>query len=175
MDFDSLVNGRATPQQLISANYTGILSPKFFVEGQYSQRKFTFENSGSLFTDLVKGTLLIDQSRGNARYNSPTFCGICDPEKRDNQNITAKATYFASTGNLGAHNVVVGFDLFDDKRFANNPSRIGLPRPDHVRDHQGTTLFPSSMTARSSADADLRGLGRQPFRTYSGSSTTPGA
>jgi outer membrane receptor for ferrienterochelin and colicin len=120
MDFDSLVNGRATPQQLISANYTGIVSPKFFVEGQYSRRNFTFQNSGALFTDLIKGTLLIDQSRNNARYWSPTFCGVCDQEKRDNQNVTAKATYFASTGRLGAHNVVVGFDLFDDKRFANN-------------------------------------------------------
>src|SRR5262249_49733222 len=88
--------------------------------GQYSRRRFTFQNSGSQFTDLIKGTLLIDQSRNNARYNSPTFCGVCDPEKRDNQNITVKATYFASTGSLGAHNVVAGFDLYDDKRFANN-------------------------------------------------------
>ena len=119
MDVASLVS-RATPQDLLSANYTGILSPKFFVEGQYSRRRFTFENSGSQFTDLIKGTLLRDRSRGNARYNSPTFCGVCGPEKRDNQNVTAKAAYFASTGSLGSHNVVFGFDLFDDKRFSNN-------------------------------------------------------
>jgi outer membrane receptor protein involved in Fe transport len=143
MDFDSLVNGRATPQQLISANYTGIVSPKFFVEGQYSRRNFTFVHSGSLFTDPVKGTLLIDQSRNNARYNSPTFCGVCDDEKRDNQNVTAKATYFASTGSLGAHNVVVGFDLFDDKRFANNHqsgSDFRVLTTSAII--QGTTLFP---------------------------------
>ncbi|PYQ25029.1 MAG: hypothetical protein DMF81_03790, partial [Acidobacteria bacterium] len=119
MDTASLVN-RATPQDLLSANYTGILSPKFFVEGQYSRRRFTFVGSGSQFTDLIKGTLMLDQSRGNARYNSPTFCGVCDNERRDNQNVTAKATYFASTGSMGSHNVVFGFDLFDDKRFANN-------------------------------------------------------
>jgi len=119
MDLASLVN-RSTPQDLLSTNYTGIISPKFFVEGQYSRRRFTFIGSGSQFTDLVKGTLLRDRSRGNARYNSPTFCGVCDPEKRDNQNVTVKATYFASTGTLGSHNVVFGFDLFDDKRFANN-------------------------------------------------------
>jgi hypothetical protein len=119
MDLASLVN-RATPQDLLSANYTGIISPKFFVEGQYSRRRFTFENSGSQFTDLIKGTLLRDRSRGSARYNAPTFCGVCGPEKRDNQDITAKATYFASTGSLGSHNVVFGFDLFDDKRFSNN-------------------------------------------------------
>jgi hypothetical protein len=119
MDLASLVN-RATPQDLLSANYTGILSPKFFVEGQYSRRRFTFVGSGSQFTDLIKGTLLRDQSRGQARYNSPTFCGICDPETRDNQNVTAKATYFASTGSLGSHSVVFGFDMFDDKRLSNN-------------------------------------------------------
>jgi outer membrane receptor protein involved in Fe transport len=119
MDLASLVN-RSTPQDLLSTNYTGIISPKFFVEGQYSRRRFTFIGSGSEFTDLVKGTLLRDRSRGNARYNSPTFCGVCDPEKRDNQNVTAKATYFASTGSAGSHNVVFGFDLFDDKRLSNN-------------------------------------------------------
>ena len=119
MDLASLVN-RETPQDLLSANYTGILSPKVFVEGQYSRRRFTFVGSGSQFTDLIKGTLLQDQSRNLARFNSPTFCGVCDPETRDNQNVTAKATYFASTGNVGSHSLVFGFDMFDDKRLANN-------------------------------------------------------
>ncbi len=119
MDFASLVN-RETPQDLLSLNYAGILSPKFFVEAQYSRRRFTFVGSGSQFTDLIKGTLLLDRSRGDARYNSPTFCGVCTDEKRDNQNIIAKATYFLSTSSAGSHNVVFGVDLFDDKRYANN-------------------------------------------------------
>jgi outer membrane receptor for ferrienterochelin and colicin len=143
MDLDSLVN-RSTPQDLLSANYTGIVSPKFFVEGQYSRRRFTFVGSGSQFTDLIKGTLLIDQSRNLARYNSPTFCGVCDnDESRDNQNITAKATYFASTGALGSHNVVFGFDLFDDKRFADNHQSGSDYRVFTTSAIiQGTTLFP---------------------------------
>jgi hypothetical protein len=119
MDLDSLVN-RSTPQDLLSANYTGILSPRFFVEAQYSRRQFTFVGSGSQFTDLIQGTLLLDQSRSNARFNSPTFCGVCTDEGRDNQNIIAKATYFASTSNMGSHNIVGGLDMFDDKRLANN-------------------------------------------------------
>jgi outer membrane receptor for ferrienterochelin and colicin len=119
MDLASLVN-RQTPQDLLSTNYTGIISPKFFVEAQYSRRRFTFIGSGSQYRDLIKGTLLLDQSRNNARYNSPTFCGVCDPENRDNQNIIGKATYFLSTGSAGSHNIVAGFDMFDDKRKANN-------------------------------------------------------
>ena len=119
MDRASLVN-RKTPQDLLSANYTGVIGSNFFVEGQYSRRQFTFAGSGSRYTDLIRGTLMIDQSNANARFWSPTFCGVCDDEERDNQNIVAKATYFASTGSLGSHNVVMGVDVFDDKRFANN-------------------------------------------------------
>ena len=142
MDLASTVN-RATPQDLISANYTGIITSRFFVEAQYSRRRFTFQHSGSQFTDLIKGTLLLDQSRGNARYNSPTFCGVCDPERRDNQNIIAKATYFLSTGSAGSHNIVGGVDFFDDKRFANNHqsgSDFRIFTTSAIL--QGTTIFP---------------------------------
>jgi outer membrane receptor for ferrienterochelin and colicin len=169
MDFASLVN-RATPQDLLSTNYTGIISPKFFIEGQYSRRRFTFQHSGSQFTDLIKGTLLQDQSRNNARYNSPTFCGVCDDERRDNQNITAKATYFASTGGLGSHNVVFGFDLFDDKRFANNHqsgSDFRILTTSAII--QGTTLFPvlDNRTIIRWTPIFVGSEGNR-FRTYSG-------
>jgi outer membrane receptor for ferrienterochelin and colicin len=119
MDFKSLVN-RTLPQKLLSLNYTGILKPNFFVELQYSSRKFTFEGSGSLFTDLIQGTLLLDRSRGNARYNSPTFCGVCEDETRDNNNVIVKGSYFLSTQGSGSHSLVFGVDAFDDKRFSNN-------------------------------------------------------
>src|SRR5262249_5925673 len=54
------------------------------------------------------------------RYWAPTFCGVCDPEDRNNDNEYAKVTYFKSTDQYGAHNVVFGYDTFNDKRFANN-------------------------------------------------------
>ena len=119
MDLGSLVN-RATPQDLLSVNYTGILNPNLFVEAQYALRKYTFQGSGSLFTDPIQGTMLLDQSRGNARYWSPTFCGVCDDETRDNNNFVAKVSYFLSTSSAGSHSFVFGADVFDDKRFANN-------------------------------------------------------
>ena len=178
MDFESLVNGRATPQDLLSANYTGIVTPKFFVEGQYSQRKFTFLNSGSLFTDLIKGTLLIDQSRNNARYNSPTFCGVCDPEKRDNQNMTAKATYFASTGKLGRAQPRGRLRPLRRQALRQQPpvrhrTTASSPRP---RSSRGRRSSRSSTTGRSSAG---RRSSSAPKGTASaptpGSSTTPGA
>jgi outer membrane receptor protein involved in Fe transport len=89
------------------------------LEGQYSQRHFTFEHDGSLYTDLVKGTVLIDESTGGY-YNSPYFCGVCSNEKRDNQHYFVKGTWFLSTPGLGSHNIVAGYDNFTGKELLNN-------------------------------------------------------
>jgi outer membrane receptor protein involved in Fe transport len=119
-DQASLYN-RQLPQELFAANYSGVLTDKFFVEAQYSKRKFTFENSGSVFNDLIQGTVLHDQT-GRGYYNSPIFCAVCpgSAEKRDNEDVLAKATYFLSTPSLGSHNIVVGYDNFAGSRLSNN-------------------------------------------------------
>ena len=117
MDLASLED-RSLPEDLFTINYTGVLTPRFFVEGRYSQRNQTFVGSGSKFTDLQRGTLLIDPS--GRRYQSPTFCGVCTDEQRDNQDIFVKGSYFLSTPGGGSHTLVFGYDLFNDKRFANN-------------------------------------------------------
>lgn len=119
LDTDSLVD-RTLPQNIITASYNGVITQNFFVEGLYSRRKFTFEHSGSLFTDVIKGTLMRDKAFSNARYNSPTFCGVCDPEKRDNEDFNFKGTYFLSTPSLGSHTIQAGYDHFAGSRFANN-------------------------------------------------------
>src|SRR5262249_49521283 len=119
MDLDSLSN-RQLPQEILTVNYNGVITNNFFLEGLYSKRKFSFENSGSLYTDLIKGTLMRDRANGNARYNAPTFCGVCDPEKRDNRDYQIKGTYFLSTPSFGSHNIVLGYDNFSGTRLANN-------------------------------------------------------
>jgi outer membrane receptor protein involved in Fe transport len=112
---------RQLPTDLIAANYTGVITDNFFVEGQYSRKTFAFENSGSAYTDIIKGTLLLDLNLGSAyRWWSPTFCGVCGPEKRDNKEYLAKGSYFLSTATLGTHDLLVGYDSFDDQRSANN-------------------------------------------------------
>ena len=125
MDAASLYD-REDPQSLLSANYTAVLSPRFFVEGQYSQRKYSLIGSGSRFTDLVLGTMMQDRSRDNVRFNSPTFCAVCgagdgqlNEETRDNRNVLVKANYFLSTRGSGSHNLVAGFDAYDNMRLAN--------------------------------------------------------
>ncbi len=120
MDFASLFDVKQ-PADLTTANYTGVLSDNFFVEGQYSKKTQTTSGYGARYTDLIRGTLLIDMSRGNNyRYWSPTFCGVCEDETRNNEDYIAKASYFASTASLGTHDIVLGYDSFDDMRFAMN-------------------------------------------------------
>ncbi|HJQ38575.1 MAG TPA: carboxypeptidase regulatory-like domain-containing protein [Thermoanaerobaculia bacterium] len=117
-DLESLTD-RSDPESLLSAHYNGILSTNLLLEGQYSQRKQAFENNGAKFTDLVRGTLLIDRSN-NVRFNSATFCGVCGTETRDNEEYLVKASYFLGTKSLGTHNMIGGVDRFQEARFANN-------------------------------------------------------
>lgn len=115
-DLDSVYN-RQTPQELLAINGNGLVTPNLLLEAQYSSRKFTFIGSGSQYTDLINGTLMIDNITGY-RYWSPTFCGVCTPEKRDNQDFIFKTSFFVSAA--GTHNFVLGYDRYADKRFANN-------------------------------------------------------
>ncbi|HEV8578489.1 MAG TPA: TonB-dependent receptor [Thermoanaerobaculia bacterium] len=119
LDELSLVT-RETPQELWSVNYTGSLTDSLLLTAQYSQREFTFIGSGAPTRDLIEGTLLLDAAHGNARYHSPTFCGVCKPEERNNKNALAKLSYFLSKGSLGSHDIVGGYDTFEDIRAADN-------------------------------------------------------
>ena len=110
---------RKTPQDLSVVNYSGVLSSTFFVEALFSQRHFTFEGDGARSTDLIDGTLMIDNSQGY-RFWSPTFCGVCDATKRDNLDLYAKATYFLTPSSGGSHTMTFGVDSFNDKTFSNN-------------------------------------------------------
>ena len=118
LDTASLIT-RQTPNRLLAVNYTGVVSARFFVEGQYSRKDFTFENSGSPFRDLIQGTLILDQSRSSARFNSPTFANDT-PEQRDSHSLALKASYYLPTQKLGSHDLRVGYEGFRESRYANN-------------------------------------------------------
>ena len=119
MDLASL-GTRELPEDLLALHYTGVLTSSVSIEGRYSNRHQSFVGSGSRFTDVERGTLLIDRSRGNTRYWAETLCGVCDREQRDNEDIFVKASYFMSTAGAGSHSMTLGYDYFNDKRLANN-------------------------------------------------------
>lgn len=120
MDLRSL-GTRTLPERLYAATYSGMLTSKLLVEAIVSKRTLQIAGAGAKSTDLVDGTLLIDNSRaGGARWWSDTFCGVCTPEGRDGENVFAKGSYFLSTPRFGSHNLVFGYDTFNDIRTANN-------------------------------------------------------
>lgn len=140
LDRESL-DDRKLPQDLLALNYSGVITGNLFVEGQYSERHLAFEGSGSDFTDRIRGTWIQDVT--GLRYNSPTFCGVCPDEERDNENILAKASWFLSTGNLGSHEVAFGVDSFDDIVVSDNyqsGSNFSVFATDTIRQDGG--LFP---------------------------------
>jgi outer membrane receptor protein involved in Fe transport len=118
LDLASLIT-REDPERLLAINYNGIFGRNFFLEAQYAAREGSASGAGSRYTDVINGTLLVDRQR-NARYNSPTFCGVCRTEERDNSDLLVKGSWFLSSGRWGSHNVVLGYDTFNDMRAADN-------------------------------------------------------
>ena len=119
-DAEQLSN-RHDPYKLLSANYNGVLTNNWLLEGVYSKLHWgVAEGNGSQFTDFIKGTIVRNRADGNARFNSPTFCGVCDKETRSNDSWTVKSSYFLSTKNWGNQNIIGGVEQFREHRFANN-------------------------------------------------------
>lgn len=118
VDLASL-NDRELPNSLKAASYNGILSDKLLVELQYSEREFAFVGGGADARDRIFGTLLRDIGTGRRGW-SATFCGVCDAKERNNEYLVGKGTYFLSTGSLGTHNLVGGYEDFAELRKENN-------------------------------------------------------
>jgi outer membrane receptor protein involved in Fe transport len=121
MDLASLYDTNV-PQDLYTLSYSGVLSPKLFVEARYNSRHFTGKGAGSPFNDVINGTLLIDLSKGSSafRYWTSTFCGTCPPQKLDGDDVFLKGSYFLSKKGRGSHTMVFGYDTFNDKRQVDN-------------------------------------------------------
>lgn len=119
LDPSTIDPSRDTPNDLTAINYTGVLSDTFFVEAQYSKKNFAFVGSGSPYSDLILGTVIRDNVNGWAS-NSAYFCGTCPDKTRNNEDWLLKGSWFASSSSLGSHDVVFGYDSFDDMRREDN-------------------------------------------------------
>jgi outer membrane receptor protein involved in Fe transport len=118
MDLASLTSPKY-PENLLAVHYSGSLRSNFFLEGQFSARNFTFEDSGGQSTDLIQGTTLSDNQTG-AFWWAPLYCAVCGNEERDNTSLVLKGSYLYSTPNMGSHNLVFGYDTFNDRRAGDN-------------------------------------------------------
>ncbi len=123
LDYASLNPNRSDPQDISSINYTGVFTESFFGEAQYSERFYGIgQGSGSPTTEIIGGTMLLDLSRGSARYHTPTFCSApeCKNEERNNEDLILKGSYFLSSDTAGSHDIVFGYDSFNDIRIQDN-------------------------------------------------------
>jgi outer membrane receptor protein involved in Fe transport len=111
---------RSLPQSLQSLHYTGVLSDRLFIESQYSARDMSFVHAGGENKDQpVYGTPLLVADVGIA--GAPYFCGsACGNEHRDNENYLLKSSIFLATSSFGTHDIVLGYDSFNDIRLSNN-------------------------------------------------------
>jgi outer membrane receptor for ferrienterochelin and colicin len=144
---------RQIPETLKAFNYNGVFTDNFFVEGQYSERTLEFQNSGGRYRDMIKGTEIFDRS-GGGRGNSPTFCGVCEPEDRNNKDYLVKASYFLSSQKGGSHDVVLGADSYEDFHLSMNHqsgSDWQLRVPSFI--FQGTSWYPKVATSSTASAA----------------------
>jgi hypothetical protein len=120
VDAGDSIYARQIPETLKAINYTGVLADNFFVEGQYSERTLQFQNSGGHWKgDLIKGTVVYDNTHGYVG-NAAIFCGGCEPEDRNNKDYLAKGSWFLSTQSMGSHDIIVGYDQYEDYHFSVN-------------------------------------------------------
>ncbi len=114
-------SNRSDPKELKSAFYNGILTTNFLVEARYSEMEYGIgHGSGAQFRDFIRGTIVRNRADSNARWNSATFCGVCDKEFRSNDSWLAKGNYYLATAGTGSHNLVGGVESFSEHRYANN-------------------------------------------------------
>jgi hypothetical protein len=106
------------PNDLFSVNYNGVLKSNLFAELQFSKKTFSFQNSGGTAKNLVDSPILA-LTTGFFAYNAPYF-DATDPEDRNNRQLAASISYFASTSSLGKHDIKVGYENYRSTRTGGN-------------------------------------------------------
>lgn len=105
---------RDDPESLYALHYDGVFGTRTLVEAQLSRRTMEL-SSGAPANDLIGGTVLLDRANSNARFNSPTLCGFCDAEERNNDDVMLKANFFLD--GFGTHRLIAGADRFTERHF----------------------------------------------------------
>ena len=88
------------------------------VSAQYSQKDWATEGVGGTSSNILDSPFLT-RTGTQYQYNAPYF-DASDPEQRNNRQLTASVTYFASNRRLGSHELKGGFESFVDQRVGAN-------------------------------------------------------
>jgi len=108
----------SVPNRLGVVNYNAALNQRMLVSAQYSQKHWTTEGVGGTSTNILDSPFLT-RTGPMYQYNAPYF-DASDPEQRNNHQLTASVTYFASNRRLGSHELKGGMESFVDTRVGAN-------------------------------------------------------
>jgi outer membrane receptor for ferrienterochelin and colicin len=114
-DYNGLTD-TSVPQKGLSVTYTGVMTDSFFLEALYSKRELSIIGGGGTNTEL--GGSPIWDLLESITFNDAWFDGAGPAKQRDNENYYAKASWFVS--GKGTHDLVFGYDHFDDQNTENN-------------------------------------------------------
>ena len=108
----------SVPNRLGVVNYNAAVTPRMLISAQYSQKDWATEGVGGTSTDIIDSPFLT-RTGTQYQYNAPYF-DASDPEQRNNRQLTASVTFFASNRRFGSHEVKAGFENFVDQRVGAN-------------------------------------------------------
>jgi hypothetical protein len=114
IDENALVD-RSFPNHSYFTSYRGIYG-SLLVEGQYSQRKFRFDNSGGT-SSAIGDSPFLSATQCVCLYNAPYFDNS-DPTGRNNRQMTANATLFWNRA--GRHDTKFGYEWFRSQLVGGN-------------------------------------------------------
>src|SRR5262249_51588800 len=106
---------RSNPNSSFYGNYHGVLRDNLLAEAQYSQRSYTFNQSGPSGSNILDSPFFdINQT---INYNAPYF-DTNDPEERNNKQLTGNVTAYWDLG--GRHETKSGYEWFRSQRTGGN-------------------------------------------------------
>jgi hypothetical protein len=108
----------SVPNRLGVVNYNAALNQRMLLSAQYSQKYFATEGVGGTSTNIMDSPFLT-RTGTMYQYNAPYF-DASDPEQRNNRQLTASLTYFASDRRFGSHELKGGVERFVDTRIGAN-------------------------------------------------------
>ena len=99
-----------------------MLSTNFFLEGTLSRPQAEVRRQPARRrTDIIDGTLVTDQARGTRYWCADVLRASAGPTRSaTTRTSSSRAPTSLSTGGTGSHNLVFGYDTFNDIRLAEN-------------------------------------------------------
>jgi len=117
-DEASLDPRQTMPRHLGSAHYNGIVTSNVLAEVGYSTRSLKIDHRGGNDPSEVRGTWGRENNiEFGGIFGAPASCGFCEPERRINDYLNAKLSWYVATTAAGSHNIVGGYEDFLEQRF----------------------------------------------------------